>query len=500
MRRRWAIAVAVLGLGGGAAIVLAVTLPGNRGEGRLGVQISELPENAVASVVATGPGGFSTELSQTTTVGDLSPGRYSVSARPVAVDGTTFYPTISGAPASVTTTSSPEVEVAYITKIPDSTKVLEGATLDSLVSVSPTARVLAFSNESIAFAEGDVLVAGVSPETPRGLLRRVVDVDRGSTRTVLRTEQASLDEAVTRGEVSLERPLSFEDVQRADPLVEGVAFAEGSLVVTIEGTAGKALVVSCRPGVEVRARGRIELDPDFDFSASWGFFDGLKVRATVTTDEDAEVSFTASGSARCSKAVELYRLHFAPITVAVGPVPVVVTPVLTVNLDIEGRVDSSLSLSAVQSASLTAGLAYDDGRVSTIKDFNSEFERPRAEVSPVALSATASARPRLDLLLYGIVGPSLQAEGYLRLDVTPLDRPWWELLGGLKASARISLDILSGRIKVNLAQATVIDWRRRIAAAKGPAPFRRFEVRNLRGASRARAPPRTLVSLPGRVA
>ena len=462
----------------GGVAILIVSNVGPPGEGRLRVEVSDLPAGAAAQITVTGPEGFDTQVDRTTTLENLVSGHYSVVAEPVARDDATFYPTITGAPASVSETVTPEVGVAYRTEVPDVTQVLEGQTLDSLISVSRVNGTLVFAGDAVPVDEGDIVVAGVSRKTPLGLLRRVIDVDQENDRAVVRTEQASLDEAVTRGEVALQRSLSFDQVERADALVDGVDFQKGSLVVTIEGTAGRGLSIACGPGVQVRAEGRIELDPDFDLSASWGLFDGLEAKATVTTDQEAEVSLSASGAARCSKEVELYRLHFAPITVAVGPAPVVVTPLLTVNLDVDGSVASELSVGAVQRASLTAGLAYDDGRVTAIKDFHSEFDKPRVEVSPAVLSATAAAGPRLDLLLYGVVGPSLQAQGYLRLDVAPLERPWWDLFGGLKASARISLDILSGRIKVNLAQADVIKWETRVASAKGPPPLSRAELLN----------------------
>ena len=464
--RRSALLVTALGLALALVAVLAVVLT-RGGSASLRLEIMSLPQGSPARVTVVGPGGFRETVTATGVLRGLDPGTYTARAEPVSVGEDTYHPTAAEVTAQVDEGEVEEALVDYQVVVPGDTVVLDEAALDSLTEVDPDQEVLRFS-ESPTLSPGDVVVAGVSSQTPQGLLRRVVEVDPGGE---VRTEQAALTDAVSRGELSVERPLPYEEVERQEALAPGVGFEEGSLVITLSGTSGGGLPIVCGPGVRVTATGRIELDPDFDFSASWGPFQGLKARATVTTEERADLSLVASGSADCSKSVELYRLYFTPITVFLGPVPVVLAPVLTVNLDLEGGVSSDLSFGAAQTATYTAGIAYDSGEVTPVREFESEFQRPKAEVSPLEVTAKASAGPRLDLLLYGVVGPSVDARGHLRLKVAPLERPWWELFGGLRASARISLDILAGKFKVKVAETNVIDWERRIRAAEGEPPF-----------------------------
>ena len=82
---------------------------------------------------------------------------------------------------------------------------LSTETLTGVSMASPDA--ISFS-EPVQYEEGDVLVAGVSERTPRGLLRRVTSVSADG-RTV-HTEQATLEDVITNGTVKIEGELAPE--------------------------------------------------------------------------------------------------------------------------------------------------------------------------------------------------------------------------------------------------------------------------------------------------
>lgn len=82
--------------------------------GGLQVTVSGLPEGAEAEVTITGPQGFEAIASGSTTLDDLAPGEYLVSAADVSVEGEDFSPSRSAQPAEVTANQTAAVTVEYL--------------------------------------------------------------------------------------------------------------------------------------------------------------------------------------------------------------------------------------------------------------------------------------------------------------------------------------------------------------------------------------------------
>jgi hypothetical protein len=82
--------------------------------GRLNISLSGVPDGSAASVTVQGPAGFSRTVSQSTLLGGLTPGSYTVSATPVQKGTDTYAP--PSLQQSVTVTASPaaaQVNVTY---------------------------------------------------------------------------------------------------------------------------------------------------------------------------------------------------------------------------------------------------------------------------------------------------------------------------------------------------------------------------------------------------
>jgi len=185
-----------------------------------------------------------------------------------------------------------------------------------------------------------------------------------------------------------------------------------------------------------------------------------------TTTENAQLDLTAEISLLdWEENKEIWRHTFTPITIWVSWVPVVIAPVLTVNVGCTGEVSVGMTTGISQDATLTAGLSYTNGQWQPIRDFSNEITN-----DPVTISAHASAKgyagPKLALLLYGITGPYGEIQAYLNLDADPNVEPWWELYGGLDVNLGVSVEII-GRNIVDYS-ATVIDYRLLLAQADSP--------------------------------
>jgi hypothetical protein len=292
---------------------------------------------------------------------------------------------------------------------------------------------------------GDIVVAGVTPSTPDGLLVQVTGATTdGTGNHVLTVEPASLQDAVGNGSFSLSAALSDSDIQGASSGTHTLTPSQlqrrlnGDEAV-IATTSPVSKLLSCSGGGSIEVTGGVSVTPSFDFSVGWGWFKIKSVTFTGTLSEDASMSATAQEAASCSVGpVELLPepIRFTPITIEIGPVPVVITPELQFELSAKGSVSAEITTSASQHASGTLGLRFDGSLhpiASTESDFTYTPPTPTLEAS-----VSASLGPRIDLFLYGVAGPYLTAAAGVRLDVTPLDVPAWKLTGTLDAGAGIA--------------------------------------------------------------
>lgn len=143
----------------------------------------------------------------------LPPGSYLISARKTGYD-------FSPLSYEVNTTSGGSNydfhEEVVATVLAPGTIILSEATLAELVSVSSDGITYTFASKTSDLAQvdvGDVLVGGVSPLTPAGLLRKVVSITTNGSQFVVVTEQATLTEAFESLSVSVNLQLTPAQVQ-----------------------------------------------------------------------------------------------------------------------------------------------------------------------------------------------------------------------------------------------------------------------------------------------
>ena len=165
-----------------------------------------------------------------------------------------------------------------------------------------------------------------------------------------------------------------------------------------------------------------------------------------------------------SQKKEIARYYFNPVTVMMGTFPVVVVPVLTINVGADGSVHIGVTTGVTQQATLVAGVKYINNQWETIKDFSNRFT-----YNPPTLSAGLNLKgytgPQLSLLLYGILGPYTEVRAYLKLEADIFANPWWKLYGGLDAPVGFKVDIF-GLSVTEYEAFTIIDYRIILAQAQ----------------------------------
>jgi hypothetical protein len=215
--------------------------------GGLTVTVSGLPGAAEAAITVTGPGGFRRDVAATTTLADLVPGDYTVTAASVTAGGSTYTPSPS--------TTTMEVEAGATATVAVTYAATAGPTLNlSIAGLHLTQSIQTFDNTV-------PLVSG------RGALLRVTALANGSNRV-----RAQVRVRLYRGNtevrsVVIESPADTVPTGRLDgeitttwnTLVEG-SLVESGLRVVAEVDPGNTVPEADESDNVFPASGRLALD------------------------------------------------------------------------------------------------------------------------------------------------------------------------------------------------------------------------------------------------
>jgi len=371
-------------------------------------------------------------------------------------------------------------------EIPDTTKVIDQAMADNIISISSDERIITFKEDTPgldSIAPDDIMVFDTSDKTPNGMLRGVESIEKKESSIVFTTADATLEEGISRGTVSISRTLVPEDVASSEALAAGVGRLES--VTAANGPQFKVpfnVVLYDHDGNEntksdqIRLSGSTVFEPEFDCKVKIDynplkFWDPPKLEQftfTVSLNEQFDAELYAGISlVEIKKEIEAASYKFSPITFMVGPVPVVIVPTLSLIIGAKGEVSASLKTGVSQEATLTAGVSYNGGVWNTISNFDNDFG-----YTPPTINAKASARgyvkPQLSLMLYTVAGPHASIEGYLELVAGPNMNPWWQLYGGLQGNVGVEMKIVSHIVASY--NKTVFDFKKMLASAEQDEP------------------------------
>jgi hypothetical protein len=378
-------------------------------------------------------------------------------------------PTLTSTPLP-TGTDTPTPLPEGVVVIPDTTKVLTDTTIQNLTSISEDRAVLTFSGTTDQLAsleQNDVIVGGISDLAPEGFLRKVQSVSSDGGQVVVQTGPAVMEEAIQTGTLTVTRELKPSDVQ-AGWALPGVKLASLAPLSAAEGwhvTLAHVVLYSSSQG-DIVADGYLSFVPhlDFDLRINWFTIERLYVAARATETVDIRVTGNLDlGSV--SKEVQVAYYPLSPFVVTVGPVPVVLTPILTVNVGLDGSARIGFVASVTQWAELTAGVEYANKRWKPIHSFKNEFEFVPPTITG-DLQAEAYGSLRLAVLIYGVGGPYARLDGKFGLDVNLQRMPPWKLYGGLRCGVGVRAEILG--YSLGNYEATVLDTSEPIAEGGTP--------------------------------
>ncbi|MCB2207995.1 MAG: hypothetical protein KQH67_06825 [Bacteroidetes bacterium] len=336
----------------------------------------------------------------------------------------------------------PEPEPEII--IAENTKVIADQDWNSnIVSIDTNDYTLTFDdaiNVNYDLKVGDVVVSSVG----YGLLRKITDISSDGQNIIISTEQASLSDAILKGELKFKVDVSNpQKIKKIKYQADGVKFIkpkdgdESQFLIEISTDFGTDFF-SITGELEI---GQFEFEADYDWHTEWfkpildtayGLF---SITETFTLTEEL------SHSAEFEKSVELLILEYPPITVMIGPVPVVITPEVVLTAGIELEATCSLSAGLTQELTASGGLAYDGSNWNP--SFN--LEKNFGITPPLltnSLSAKVYVKPQLNMVIYKIFKPNVSVQPYASLEAEFGNTPWWYFYLGLRSDIGMEVDLI----------------------------------------------------------
>ncbi len=302
-----------------------------------------------------------------------------------------------------------------------------------------------------------MLVAEPTPTAPDGLLRKVTGLEQVGGKTLVRTTEAQMGDAIQQGKLNVEQELTSTDLRAVIPAPgvqlgsirpqaeEGFTIPINLVVLDKDGNANTTndrIVASGELSLKVVFG--IDLDLDCGFLCIYD--NDLDFLAKIGIKETAKLKIAGDAllGINLKKTVPIVTLNFGAKTFFIGPVPVVITPRIVIELKFDGSVGIKVSYEASQTLTAVAGVKYDDGWKNISELDNSFQSGPVSADSSIAgaLKAKAKAAVRGELMLYGVVGPTIEIAPFVGLDLMYPRDPFWKLEAGIEGNVGVNIKIL----------------------------------------------------------
>jgi hypothetical protein len=242
-----------------------------------------------------------------------------------------------------------------------------------------------------------------------------------------------------------------------------------STVRTAASTTGGALPgstnLSCSAGATVKVSTSIRLNAGLNLTGSWRLGQAPSAKFEADGGLTGGVAINASGGTTCNATASLAGPELPTIRFSIGPIPVLVRPVLTMDIKASGTVGAAFKASAGMDIGLATGVSYANNSFSP-------YFRPRAHF-PVTVDARlggalrVEVAPRLDLKVYGAAGPYFVLSAWAQGDVNLYANPWWTAQAGVAGDVGLKLDVWLIHANFSAGIRNLATWQ----AGSAPSPY-----------------------------
>ncbi len=344
----------------------------------------------------------------------------------------------------------------------------------SIVSMDSASQTFVFDSNLAPFNldTGDILVSDVG----EGVLRTITEINQVNGQYTVKTSQAAITDLIQEGSIELETPLTVSDIRSIEYNYDGIQLDPSCLKKPNETQFAwniKSVLYdhdgnSATTSDQLRLEGTLNCDWNIFVKIDISFFQGLKeVNCGFSSSENLNLRLVAGLEYSLERNITLFTINFTPITVMVGPVPVVFTPQLKVKAGIDGYANASVTSEISQSLSFNAGMKYVKNQGwSTYKTLNKSFSFTPPQLN-MNVGAGFFIKPELTVKIYGVVGPYANMKLYGRIEADLMQTPWWKIYCGLNMGAGAKAEVFS-KVLFDINVSDLLSYETIIAQAAVP--------------------------------
>lgn len=315
---------------------------------------------------------------------------------------------------------------------------------------------------------GDVLI----DKTGRGTASKVVSVVTGGGSTTVRTQQATLLDIFEQADIKTNRKLGPSNFSNVQTMLPGVTYKGATAPVANSRTDLSASSYNL-PGLgfsfdktkvignggSLNVNGSVSVQPSVDLDVEirkfpfpkltkCDYVSNFATNTSLTITANQDVSFV-------NKKVLYAVLTGTPITFAVGPIPVVITPVMGLYFQVNSNAKAGLTFSAQDSMTISGGFNWDsDHGLTPVSSFEHNASESLDAYAKMNLEVTA-IHPELTFYIYSLKGPYIYLDApklSANVDLSPTELDW-RINGSVVGGAAFDTEILG----VNIALDTSVE-------------------------------------------
>jgi hypothetical protein len=167
--------------------------------------------------------------------------------------------------------------------------------------------------------------------------------------------------------------------------------------------------------------------------------DGRKTNLKVSASALVGTPYGAAPFEFPEIAIPVLEYRFKPITVWTGTVPWVITPFIAVDVGAGGTVTAGVKFGMSTEGSAGGGFSYDSNSNSTRAWSSRDLSfTPEWPVFNSTLNLKAFIEPSIGFYVYGVAGPFLSLQPYIRFKTDFGPPISWQLYGGIGLSTGLT--------------------------------------------------------------
>ncbi len=327
------------------------------------------------------------------------------------------------------------------------------AYLSSLLKVEENQIILKNDN-SIELDDKVFLAGSILRQAPSGFLRKITEIDYDGDRIVISTEQAyvndiiaNIDEEVFNDFTQYNGPSNFTSTEGDQVVFESRGPKSlGTFTVSMDRILYDADNDNETTYDQIKAIGTVSVSPTFDFvlRSHWWRLSEYKSIFEATTTASVDVTWSHS-HAFLEESITIGKIPLPMTVFWVGPLPVVFTHDIELNLNADGSVFASITAGAQGSFKTKKGVHYRNGRVHYVNQLYDLNYSLKPLTASLGFTTSVTVGTGIDAMLYDVVGVGLTGKAglYLEGDLTGVigERPTVSYFGGFKANIDLTVGV-----------------------------------------------------------